>query len=175
MQNDPLTRYLASDAEPVTLHQVVTSYGEHLLGEAASADLLFQVDDFAAAALCYRRPEQLAVSAQEDQPEHEATEVDRMQKLDKCFTIAQCEFLQAHGPYIYLSLIGVHPDMQRRGLGGQLLAMICSVADREKKWCYLEGSHQGVGLYIKHGFVVFKTSQLGPTAPLMNHMARPPQ
>ncbi|KAA6423966.1 MAG: hypothetical protein FRX49_05925 [Trebouxia sp. A1-2] len=65
--------------------------------------------------------------------------------------------------------------MQRRGLGGQLLTMICSAADREKKWCYLEGSHQGVGLYIKHGFVVLKTSQLGPTAPLMNHMARPPQ
>ena len=59
MQNNPLTRYLASDAEPVTLRQVVTSYGEHLLGEAASADLLFQVDDFAAAALCYRTPEQL--------------------------------------------------------------------------------------------------------------------
>jgi len=37
----------------------VTSYGKHLLGEAASADLPFQVDDFAAAALCYRMPEQL--------------------------------------------------------------------------------------------------------------------
>lgn len=59
LQTDPLTRYLASDAEPATLRQVVTSYGEHLLGEAASADLLFQVDDFAAAALCYRMPEQL--------------------------------------------------------------------------------------------------------------------
>jgi len=37
-----------------------------------------------------------AVSAQEDQPDHEATELDRMQMLDKCFTKAQWEFLQVY-------------------------------------------------------------------------------
>ena len=48
---------------------------------------------------------------------------------------------------------------------------ICSVADTERRWCYLEGSHQGVGLYLKHGFVVLNTSQLGLAAPVMSHMA----
>lgn len=56
-----------------------------------------------------------------------------------------------------------------------MLVQICSVADKERKWCYLEASKAGIGLYQKHGFVVACTSQIGPEAPVMQHMGRPPQ
>ena len=36
--------------------------------------------------------------------------------------------VQAHGPFIYISLLGVHPDMQRKGLGGQLLTTVSTSA-----------------------------------------------
>ncbi|KAL3131281.1 hypothetical protein ABBQ38_000574 [Trebouxia sp. C0009 RCD-2024] len=108
-------------------------------------------------------------------PSAEELPKDRAEQLGVTFNKLQVQFLQDHGPFIYISMMGVRPDMQRQGLGGLLLAAMCSVADEERKWCYLEATHAGIGLYQKHGFVVVCTSQIGPEAPVMQHMGRPPQ
>lgn len=38
--------------------------------------------------------------------------------------IPDCEHVQDYGPYIYISMMGVRPDMQRKGLGGLLLKTV---------------------------------------------------
>ena len=57
--SDAVTKYLAPGADADSCNQKVRSYGEYQLAESSSADLLFQAEDCAAAAFCYRIPEQL--------------------------------------------------------------------------------------------------------------------
>jgi ribosomal protein S18 acetylase RimI-like enzyme len=55
----------------------------------------------------------------------------------------------------YLWVLGVRPDRQGQGLGGQLMAPILSQADRDGLPCYLETeSERNVAFYRKHGFEV---------------------
>lgn len=112
----------------------------------------------------------------EDQPKEEISPDDHAQLMAHCVDKGKHQFLQAHGPFIYITLMGVLPDKQGRGLGSRLLTEICAIADREKRWCCLETIlAKNVALYNKHGFVTEFTSMAGPGAPLMQHMARPPQ
>lgn len=174
--SDAVTKYLAPGAEADSCIQKVRSYGEYQLAESSSADLLFQAEDCAAAAFCYRIPEQLALAAPEEQPQQLPAKSNPAELLDLCFAKGRQDFLQEHGPFILVSLIGVHPDKQRRGLGGRLLTMIGTIADREQKWCYLEASSDAnAAMYMKHGFVPLSTTRPEPEGPLIKLMGRPPQ
>lgn len=51
-----------------------------------------------------------------------------------------------------LNVLAVHPDYQRKGLGGMLLDSVTPIADKEKKQIYLEASKKGHFLYLKHGW-----------------------
>ncbi|KAM0721641.1 hypothetical protein Q7P37_002566 [Cladosporium fusiforme] len=55
-------------------------------------------------------------------------------------------------PYVLLSILVVHPDHQRRGLGAMQLEKGLEVADRLGLPAYLESSPKGKGLYAKYGF-----------------------
>jgi len=58
-------------------------------------------------------------------------------------------------PHWYLTLIGVEPDQQGRGLGGALLAPILAQAEATGLACYLETlTPQNVKFYERHGFHV---------------------
>lgn len=60
LANDPLTRYLTYDADNEAARCLVfTEYAQGLLNSASSADLLFHVSDFRAAALSHRIPDEL--------------------------------------------------------------------------------------------------------------------
>lgn len=59
LKNDPLTRYLAPDTDETARRLGVTAYAQGLLSSASSGELLFQISDFAAAALSHRIPEEL--------------------------------------------------------------------------------------------------------------------
>ena len=59
LQDDPLTRYLACNSDDERARGVVTEYAQEILTSASSAGLLFHVNDFAAAALAHRIPEEL--------------------------------------------------------------------------------------------------------------------
>ena len=61
------------------------------------------------------------------------------------------------GPFLYLMVIGVSPEYQGKGYGGQLLTHLCERADREKKAIYLETQNEiNVQWYEAFGFKVVK-------------------
>jgi GNAT superfamily N-acetyltransferase len=55
-------------------------------------------------------------------------------------------------PYVLLSVLVVHPDHQRRGLGARQLQWGLDKADELGVQAYLESSPKGKGLYAKYGF-----------------------
>jgi len=55
-------------------------------------------------------------------------------------------------PYVLLSILVVHPDHQRRGLGATQLKYGLEKADELGVQAYLESSPKGKGLYAKYGF-----------------------
>ena len=58
-------------------------------------------------------------------------------------------------PHRHLTVIGVAPDMQRKGIGSLLLADFCRRADEQRAGAYLETDTDGARrLYEKFGFRV---------------------
>jgi len=58
-------------------------------------------------------------------------------------------------PYWHLFILGVAPEHQGRGLGGELMAPVLARADRDGVHCYLETSEErNVPFYERHGFAV---------------------
>lgn len=56
-------------------------------------------------------------------------------------------------PHWYLSLLGVSPIYQGKGIGGALLAPVLQQADREGMPCYLETfEHKNIAFYQRYGF-----------------------
>lgn len=67
-----------------------------------------------------------------------------------------------HGEHMHLQLIAVHPDHQRRGVGGELLAHDLACVDARGTPAYLEASSWlSTALYRRHGFV-FTGKPFGP-------------
>lgn len=61
----------------------------------------------------------------------------------------------ASEPHWYLAMLGVSPECQGQGIGGQLLQPVLQEADRAKLPCYLETSTPGgVRFYQRHGFEI---------------------
>ncbi|MBD2079910.1 GNAT family N-acetyltransferase [Leptolyngbya sp. FACHB-17] len=61
----------------------------------------------------------------------------------------------ASEPHWYLAMLGVSPECQGQGIGGQLLQPVLQEADRTKLPCYLETSTPGgVRFYQRHGFEI---------------------
>ena len=58
-------------------------------------------------------------------------------------------------PHWYLNILGVRPECQRRGLGGQLLTTMLERLDRERVPVYLDtGKPENVAFYQRHGFTL---------------------
>ena len=58
-------------------------------------------------------------------------------------------------PHWHLNFLATHPDWQRRGLGGALMATVFEIADGDGLPCYLETETEAnVGYYRHHGFEV---------------------
>jgi GNAT superfamily N-acetyltransferase len=70
-------------------------------------------------------------------------------------------------PHYYVRDIGVHPDMQGRGLGSALLRPTLERCDRESLPAYLEASSErNAALYERHGFRLIKELRVGGSPPL---------
>jgi ribosomal protein S18 acetylase RimI-like enzyme len=64
-------------------------------------------------------------------------------------------------PHWYLMLLGVVPESQGQGIGGQLIQPILQEADQNQTLCYLETSTEsGVRFYSRHGFEVIEQKTL---------------
>jgi len=76
-------------------------------------------------------------------------------------------------PHWYLSMLGVDPARQGRGLGSALLKHTLKRVDDERAAAYLESSNpKNVPLYERHGFEVLGVIQPGDFPPLIP-MLRP--
>jgi ribosomal protein S18 acetylase RimI-like enzyme len=78
-------------------------------------------------------------------------------------------------PHYYVRDIGVHPDMQGRGLGSALMRPTLERCDREGSPAYIEASSErSAALYERLGFQHVKELRVGGSPPLWL-MIRPPQ
>ncbi|KAL0045011.1 hypothetical protein WJX82_005242 [Trebouxia sp. C0006] len=157
-------------------------FGDHKNGYARwpicksvkTTDLLFQTSNEAAAAWCYRVPEQLpVVDVVESSEDKSEPDIDMM--TERVFNKGRSKCFRAYGPFIYVHWFGTVPSMQRQGYGGEVMKAITDIADANNKWTYLEASDQGYHLYIQHGFEVLEELRVTPDAPVMLGMGRPPQ
>lgn len=91
---------------------------------------------------------------------------------------ATMEWRHAHeirGPHYYVRDIGVHPDMQGRGLGSALMGPTLERCDREGVRAYIEASSErSAALYERLGFEHVKELRVGGSPPLWL-MIRPAQ
>ncbi|GLC38157.1 hypothetical protein PLESTF_001894400 [Pleodorina starrii] len=86
------------------------------------------------------------------------------------------EFLQAHGPFMYVSVMAVAPGRQGRGLGSALLAFICDRADAAGLHCYIEAtSPRNRALYERFGFQLIQAWRANPEMPYTYVLSRPPR
>jgi ribosomal protein S18 acetylase RimI-like enzyme len=75
----------------------------------------------------------------------------------------------------YLNVLGVEPDRQGKGIGGNLITPILEHADRRQLACYLEtGKEINVTFYQKHGFEVVREGSLPMGGPRWWTMLREP-
>ncbi len=82
---------------------------------------------------------------------------------------------ELRGPHYYVRDIGIHPDMQGKGLGSSLLHPTFDRCDREGLPAYLEASSErSAALYERLGFQHLKELRVGSSPPLWL-MIRPPQ
>lgn len=71
------------------------------------------------------------------------------------------------GPHYYIRDIGVHPNVQGKGLGGALLRPTLERCDREGLPAYLEASSErSAALYERHGFQLTDELRVGGSPPL---------
>ena len=67
----------------------------------------------------------------------------------------QLDKIRPRHPHWYILVLGVHPDHQGKGLGGELLRQILQKADEESVAVYLESSNpKNQDFYRKYGFGV---------------------
>lgn len=65
------------------------------------------------------------------------------------------------GPHWYLWVLGVEPEKQGQGMGGQLLQTVIEQARAQGVPCYLETENpRNVPFYQKHGFRLVSESQI---------------
>lgn len=81
---------------------------------------------------------------------------------------------ELRGPHYYVRDIGVHPDMQGKGLGSALLRPTLDRCDRDGLPAYIEASSErSAALYERLGFQHVKELRVGGSPPLWL-MIRPP-
>jgi ribosomal protein S18 acetylase RimI-like enzyme len=78
-------------------------------------------------------------------------------------------------PHWYLPMIGVEPNAQGQGLGGDLMRRAVARCDKEGMLAYLESSNpRNISLYRRHGFEVMFEIRIG-AAPVVTPMLRRPR
>lgn len=79
-------------------------------------------------------------------------------------------------PHLYLFTIGTRQSARGKGVGKKLMRAVTEVADGQGRACYLENSNPAnTGFYLSHGFQPQSEIDLGPGAPPLVGMWRPPQ
>lgn len=146
--DDPVMRWLLPDDEEYETHHQI------LFGNIArrwlASDSLWCTDDAVAMAgwIPPGRPEVTPVGVVEYQhPEWRRKRFEALGGLVAANMPPE--------PHWYLNMLATHPDWQRQGLGGRLMAAVFELAAAEGVPCYLETETvENVAYYRHHGFEV---------------------
>jgi ribosomal protein S18 acetylase RimI-like enzyme len=153
---DPCTRYIW--ARPSAFLAGYPRLLRAVGGPALERGRVFATDDFSAAALW------LPPGAAPDSDAIDALIGETVSPERQLVAAKVGEGMEAHHPqepHWYLSMIGVDPARQGRGLGSALLAHALAMIDAEGLTAYLESSNpKNTPLYARHGFEV--TGQIQP-------------
>jgi ribosomal protein S18 acetylase RimI-like enzyme len=166
---DPMVRWLWRDAHQYLVHMpvLVRAFG----GKAVVSGSAYYVDGFAAAALwlppdVHAETEELRSLVRNDIAEDQRAEVVAVFK--------QMGSYHPEEPHWYLPLIGVDPTKQGRGYGSALMEHALRPCDRDHTLAYLESSNpRNISLYIRHGFEITGTIQVGSSPPLFPMVRKP--
>lgn len=95
-------------------------------------------------------------------------------RIGEEYEAARQRFLQQHGPFYYIAVMGTAPEQQGRGLGSRLLRHITARADAEGRPAYIEATaERSRRLYLRHGFEELATFRPRCDMPPTYLMARP--
>lgn len=159
---DPIIRWLFPDPSVFreTFPEFVDAYG----GDAFEHESAHVVEDFSASALWLPpdvHPDEEALvglfrsSVPEERQEAAFGALDALQAYHPA------------EPFWHLPLVGTEPTQQRNGYGSTLLEYTLERCDRDRNLAYLESTNPAnLSLYIRHGFEVLGTIQVGTMPPL---------
>jgi GNAT superfamily N-acetyltransferase len=162
--NDPVERWLFPE-----LARYQARFGEFVAafaGEAFDQRSVWTLGDFHAVALW------LAPGAGVDEAAiaDVLTDAVAAERHEDLFSVLE-QMDRAHPAFAhwYLPWLGVLPDAQGQGLGGQLLEHGLAMVDRTHLPAFLETpNRRTVALYERHGFVVTSESQSGACPPVIS-------
>ena len=165
--SDPVERWLFRDLE-----QYQTRFGEFVAafaGEAFDQLTVWTLGDFHAAAVW------LAPGAAVDETTIAAVLTDAVadeQHEDMFSVLEQMDRAHPTFEHWYLPWLGVLPDAQGAGRGGQLLEHGLTIVDNDHLPAYLETPNpRTIAFYERHGFAVTAESRSG-SCPLVISMLR---
>lgn len=165
--SDPVERWLFPDLE-----QYQTRFGEFVAafaGEAFDQLTVWTLGDFHAAAVW------LAPGAAVDETTIAAVLTDAVadeQHEDMFSVLEQMDRAHPTFEHWYLPWLGVLPDAQGAGRGGQLLEHGLTIVDNDHLPAYLETPNpRTIAFYERHGFAVTAESRSG-SCPLVISMLR---
>jgi ribosomal protein S18 acetylase RimI-like enzyme len=165
---DPLARWLLPSAEGYLLHMqaIANAYG----GRSIDGDTCLRTDGFEGAALW------LAPGVEPD----EESMVSLIEKtLAPEVGANMLEVLERMGEYHpteedcwYLTIIGVDPGHQNKGMGSALMKHMTAKLDSSGAMAYLESSNPlNISLYQRHGFEIMGEIQVADS-PVITPMVR---
>ena len=166
---DPAARWIYPDPHQYFTHfpPFVRAFG----GNAFAHESAYYVDGYTGAAL-WLPPE---VHPDDDELsamlERTAAEWERR---DVLAVFEQMGSYHPKEPHWYLPLIGVEAIHQGHGYGSALMEHALARCDRDHTPAYLESSNpRNISLYIRHGFEIIGTIQVGTSPPLIPMLRKP--
>lgn len=166
---DPVARWICPDA--LQYFSCIDEFVDAFGGASFTHQSAYCVDGYRGTAL-WLPP---AVQPNEEKMIEIIKDNMREDRLDAAFALFE-KMGNSHPdePHWYLPLIGVDPSHQARGYGSMLMRHALERCDREKKVAYLESSNpRNLSLYIRHGFELTGTIQIGDSPPVFPMVRKP--
>jgi GNAT superfamily N-acetyltransferase len=166
---DPTARWIYPDPHQYLAHfpPFVKAFG----GNAFAHESAYYVDGYAGAALWL--PPEVHPNDEELSAVLERT-VPAWEQGDVLAVFEQMSTYHPKEPHWYLPLIGVEELHQGHGYGSVLMKHALARCDRDRTPAYLESSNpRNISLYMRHGFEILGTIQVGTSPPLIPMLRQP--